>query len=132
MRDRASHFRGRALRKGYGAHMDSLIASVSKKRGETAEKKVMRALAALKEKGVIHNFIRIPENGYEQHMGIDFKVFAHNGKTTPIQVKSGFTGAKKHRARFPDIPVIIILPGVAQTEIESTLCRLLHIAQPPT
>ncbi len=123
--------RGRRFSLNYGARICRLIEKAARQRGENAEEKVTHALRSLHTANIIRDFRRIPVYGREQRKGIDFTVTALNGDTIPFQVKSSIAGAAKHRHRYPNVPVVIVTPGMDHHELARVLCRELGLTQTP-
>jgi len=105
---------------------DVLLDRISKELGYENECRVRNILRKLKREGKIVKFYSTNRRD-DKFKGIDFFIIGIEGNKIPLQVKSSFTGAKMHRKKFPDIPVVVVnaenLKEV-EKEIKSLVCSI--------
>jgi hypothetical protein len=57
--------------------------------------------------------------------GVDFYLITLNSEVFPLQVKSSWTGLRKHLRKFPNIPVMIVESGDCIENVKKKIKNLL-------
>jgi len=68
------------------------------------------------------------EANYDQdmHEGTDFQVILGDGAERPLQIKSSWSGFKKARENYPEVPCVVIEPG---DPIVTIMANILHVLE---
>lgn len=111
--------------------IDDLDMADSLLRGIASEDRVEEALLLLKRERRILDYER--SNSERDRFAIDFTVYFRDGEVVeemPLQVKSSFSGARKHFRDHSDIPCIVVEDRDEVTDIAWKLLVALSLEHP--
>lgn len=102
-----------------------LIYQVGLIQGEMNAQKVFQVLKIWQEEGLILSYGENPRWSYRDYILHEDGWFINlDGERVGFQIKSSFKSAQKHLKKYPNVPVIVVGPGVTVEELNQQMQEL--------